>query len=154
MNRLRRCTFLPAFQGFRCKAVIKFNSQNWELDAISIQSLHIPMKFPRILIPILAFALLPLVTNPVFAAKKPKPKSTPKPQKVNASGSKIESVSNDSISVTTSKTKKTYKIDSHTAITVNERKGTAADLKSGMHVEVDASNINPDLALSIKARTD
>jgi hypothetical protein len=94
-----------------------------------------------------------LWAHPASAAVRPLPraKKTPVPEKINASTPKIESVSDSSITVTSSKTTQTYKIDSHTLISVNGKKGTAGDLKTGMHVEVDSSSINPNLALSIKA---
>jgi len=118
---------------------------------MKIQILRIPMKTSRILIPILSLAISLLWTNPASAAVKPRVKATPVPEKINAGGAKIESVSADSITVKASKTSQTYKIDSHTAITVNGKKGTAEDLKAGMRVEVDGSKIDPTKALSIKA---
>lgn len=81
--------------------------------------------------------------------KKPQP--TPVPEKVNASGAKIVTVSGDSITVEYSKTSTTYKMSHETLITVDGRRVRSSDLKPGMHTEVDASKINPTLLLSIKA---
>ena len=111
------------------------------------------MNSHRILVPVLSLLLSIFLTLPASAKGKPvpKPKPTPVPEKVNASGDVIESVSADSIVVKSSKATLTYKIDSRTMIHANTQKGTAADLKKGMHVQVDVSSLYPGVALSITA---
>ena len=108
------------------------------------------MKSSRVIILTLSVALSLLWTNPASAAKKGRVKPTPVPEKIEA-GTKIESVGGETISVKSGKTTQTYKIDGRTAISINGKKGAAADLKPGMHVQVDASKITPDLAASIAA---
>jgi len=106
-----------------------------------------------LLVAILIFSIL----SPASAAAKvkplPKAKPTPAPEKVNASGAKIKTVSGDSLTVEYSKTSTTYKMTGETLITIDDRKSRSTDLKPGMHVEVDASKINPTLLLSIKAHS-
>ena len=83
--------------------------------------------------------------------KTPKHKPTPVPEKVNASGAIIKTVSGDSITIDYSKTSTTYKMSGETSITIDDRRARSADLKPGMHAEITASSINPTLLLSIKA---
>ena len=80
-----------------------------------------------------------------------KPKPTPVPEKVNASGGKIAAVAGDTIVVQYSKTNETFKMTQETNITLNGQRIGSGALKAGMHVEVDSSKINPGLALSIQA---
>jgi len=113
------------------------------------------------LLPILTLSIAISLTGTTLAVQKPqahaparppqKPKATPDPQKTNSSETKIESVSADSITVKTATASHTYKIDSRTTISVNNKKGTAQDLKTGMRADVSASTIHPDLAVSIRA---
>ena len=74
--------------------------------------------------------LLGIVTAPAAFAKSKK--STPPPQL----GSVITSATPTSITVSEAKASKTFTLTKFTEITVNGQKGTAADLKPGMIVNV------------------
>lgn len=87
-------------------------------------------------------------------ALKPSKKPTPVPEKVNASGAKITKVGGNSITVEYSKTSTTYTMSNETRVTIDGNRSRPADLKPGMHAEVDASKISPTLLLSITAHTD
>jgi len=106
------------------------------------------MKTSRTLL-LALFTGLSVLATP-FASARPKLKPTPAPQKSEA-GTVIESVSGDSVTVKASKTTTTYKVDNRTAIRVNGIPGTTANLKKGMHAEVEASGLNPGFALSVTA---
>lgn len=98
----------------------------------------------------LAFSLIaPIPASAKGKTQKPKP--TPVPEKVNASGGKIVTVVGDTISVASSKTTQNYKMTGETVITLNGARVGAGALKPGMSVEVDASKIDPGLALSVQA---
>jgi hypothetical protein len=98
----------------------------------------------------LAFALLS--PGAAYAkGKMQKPKPTPVPEKVNASGGKIAAVAGDTISVQYSKTTQNFKMTNETNITLEGTKVGSNALKKGMSVEVEASKLNPGLALSISA---
>jgi hypothetical protein len=71
--------------------------------------------------------------------------------KVNATGSKITSISATSISVQTVKTTQTYKISASTAIRMDGRKVAASELQRGMRANVTASQFEPGAAASIEA---
>lgn len=105
---------------------------------------------------VLATLALLLFSPDAASAKgfKPNHKPTPVPEKVNASGSKITSVSGDSITIDYSKTSTTYKMSNETQITIDGNRARPTDLKPGMHAEVDASKITPTLLLSITAHAD
>ena len=110
-----------------------------------------PFLFVAI-VAILTFSIL----SPELASAKgktPKAKPTPVPEKVNASGAKIKTVSGDSVTVEYSKTSTTYKMTGETRISIDDRRARATDLKPGMHAEVTASSINPTLLLSISAHS-
>ena len=111
------------------------------------------MKSSLRLIFTLSIALPLLAASSVLAKGKgmQKPKPTPVPEKVNASGGKIITVAGDTIAVQYSKTTQTFKMSRETNITLNGQRVGAQALKSGMHVEVDASKIDPGLALSVQA---
>ena len=109
---------------------------------------------PALLVIILAILTISVLSPDSFAASKgKKPKATPTPEKVNASGSKITTVSGDSITIEYSKTSTTYKMSNETLIEVDGKRARSSELKPGMKVEVDSSKINPTLLLSIKAST-
>ena len=93
---------------------------------------------------------------PEAAGKGPmhKPKPTPTPEKINASGAKITKVGGDSIMIEYSKTSTSYKMTGETQITIDGKRAGSADLRAGMHVETGASTLNPSLLLSIRATTD
>ena len=86
------------------------------------------MKKFRVLLPLVAVAVLSI--TPAFGASKKKP--TPPPQQ----GLTISSVSANSITVTEGKTAKTLAITQFTEIIVNGQKATIAELKPGMTVSV------------------
>lgn len=98
---------------------------------------------------VLTFSIL----SPEVSAKgkKPKHKPTPVPEKINASGSIIQSVSGDSITIDYSKKSTTYKMSGETSISIDDRRARSSELKPGMHAEITASSINPGLLLSIRA---
>ena len=102
---------------------------------------------------ITASLALALLSPDTAAAKplKPSKNPTPVPEKVNASGSKITMVSGDSITLEYSKTSTTYKMSNETQIDIDGKRARSTELKPGMSAEVDASKINPNLLLSIKA---
>jgi hypothetical protein len=83
--------------------------------------------------------------------KHPKAKPTPVPEKVNASGPKIASVSGDTVAIEFPKGNETYKISGETIITLNGNRARSTDLKPGMPAEIGVSSIRPGLLLSISA---
>ena len=108
--------------------------------------------------PLLFLAIVVTLAVSVFSpdsasakGKTPKAKPTPVPEKVNASGAKITTVAGDSITIEYSKTSTTYKMSNETSITIDDKRARSTDLKPGMHAEVTASSINPNLLLSISA---
>lgn len=112
----------------------------------------IPMK------PLLFVAIVAVLTFSVLSpdrasakGKTPKHKPTPVPEKVNASGASIKTVSGDSITIEYSKTSTAYKMSQETQISIDGKRARSNDLKPGMHAEVNASSINPNLLLSISA---
>ena len=111
-----------------------------------------PMK-PFLFVAIVAILTFSVLSPESASAKGklPKAKPTPVPEKVNASGAVIKTVSGDSITIEYSKTSTTYKMSGETSITVDDRRARSTELKPGMHAEIDASSINPALLLSIKA---
>ena len=105
---------------------------------------------------VITLALLLLAQNPATAKGSSKGKHlkpTPVPEKINAKDARIERVSNDSITVKSSKTTETYKINGRTQIQVNGARATTNDLRAGMQVEVDASKIDIGSAMFIKAQS-
>ncbi len=80
-------------------------------------------------------------------------KPTPVPEKINASGAKITKVGGDSITIDYSKTSTTYRMSNETQININGKRGTSADLKPGMLVEIGKSDLKPGMLLSIEATT-
>lgn len=104
---------------------------------------------------VITFVFSLLTPDPAAAksTKGQKAKPTPVPAKVDASGAKIESVSGDTIKIKYSKTSTTYKVSGETLITVDERRVRSTELKPGMHAEVTASTLRPNLLLTISARS-
>ena len=77
-----------------------------------------------------ALALFLLMASPAFGASKKKPSPTP------SQAPTIESVTATSITVKEATTTKTLAITQFTEITVNGQRATAAELKSGMTVNI------------------
>ncbi len=96
-----------------------------------------------------------LLTSPDAASAKGgttgKPKAKHVPEKVNASGSKISTVSGDSITIEYSKTSTTYKMSNETQISIDGKRARSTELRPGMHAEVGVSTLSPTLLLSIRA---
>lgn len=108
--------------------------------------------------PFLFVAIVAILTFSILApesasakGKAPKHKPTPVPEKINASGASIKTVSGDSITIDYSKTSTTYKMSSETNISIDDRRARSSELRPGMHAEITASSINPNLLLSIRA---
>lgn len=108
---------------------------------------------PSLFVAIVAILTFLVLSPDVTFAKgrMPKHKPTPVPEKVNASGAKIESVAGNTIKIEYSKTSTTYKMTQETQISIDGKRARSTDLKPGMHAEVTASSINPNLLLSISA---
>lgn len=104
---------------------------------------------------IFTLSLIPMDASGAKGAKGPmhKPKPTPVPEKINASGAKITKVGGDSITIEYSKTSTTYKMTNETQININGKRGGSADLKPGMLVEIGKSDLKPGVLLSIQATT-
>ena len=100
---------------------------------------------------ILTLSLLSPGTASAKGIKLPKPKPTPVPEKVNASGAKIAKVGGNSITIEYSKKSTDYKLTNETRITIDGKHAGSGDLRPGMHVEVDASALNPTVLLSLSA---
>ena len=111
-----------------------------------------PMK-PLLFVAIVAVLTFSVLSPEVTFAKGslPKHKPTPVPEKVNASGASIKTVSGDSVTIEYSKTSTTYKMSQETQIAIDGKRARSNELKPGMHAEVTASSINPNLLLSISA---
>ncbi len=109
-----------------------------------------PLPFTAIAV-VFAFALISPITASAKGVRLTKPKPTPVPEKVNASGAKIAKLSGDSITIEYSKTSTTYKMSNETLISIDGNRARSTELRPGMHAEVDASKINTGLLLSIKA---
>jgi hypothetical protein len=99
----------------------------------------------------LALSLLAPDTASAKGVRIPKPKPTPVPEKVNASGAKIAKVGGNSITIEESKKSTDYKLTNETHITLDGKPAGAADLRPGMHVEVGASTLNPTMLLTLSA---
>ena len=118
---------------------------------------HPNPKMKRFLLSAIAavFALSLLLPGTVSAkggkGMTPKPKPTPVPEKINAKGAKIAKVGGNSITIEYSKTSTDYKMTNETRITIDGKHAGSADLRPGMHVEVDASALNPTVLLSLSA---
>ena len=99
------------------------------------------MKFLRLVSLALSLAAFLLIPEAAIAKRK----------KIDATEGRIENVSKDSISVKYGKSTRSYTLNAQTLIHLNGRKCSAAALKKGMHVEVDPSNLDPGVALSVEA---
>ena len=109
-----------------------------------------PFLFP-VIAAILAVSFLSPGTASAKGTKTPKLKPTPVPEKINAKGAKIAKVGGNSITIEYSKTSTDYKMTNETRITIDGKHAGSADLRPGMHVEVDASALNPTVLLSLSA---
>jgi carbon monoxide dehydrogenase subunit G len=106
------------------------------------------------LITVIAVSLaLSLLAPGTASAKFPKLKPTPEPDKVNAAGATIGTVAGDSVTIQTSKKSTTYRVSRDTQVQVDGQRATLANLKPGMHAEVTASSLDPNLLLSISAHS-
>ena len=128
---------------------------------MSYEALNLTIKMKTFIF-IAITAILTLSLHPLEAAAKkggqpqhkPQHKPTPVPKKIEAStASKITKVGGDSITIECADKSTTYKMSKETQISVDGRHAAAGDLKAGMHAEIDASSLHPDLLLSIQATT-
>jgi len=132
---------------------------------VSYEALNLTIKMKTFIF-IAITAILTLSLHPLEAAAKkggqpqhkahhkPTPEPTPVPKKIEAStASKIAKVGGDSITIECADKSTTYKMSKETQISVDGRHAAAGDLKAGMHAEIDASSLHPDLLLSIQATT-
>ncbi len=89
------------------------------------------MKTSRIPFVLLLGIAFVLISQTAIAGKpKPKPKPTPHPP------NKITAISEDSITISDGKVKKTYKINGDTEITYNGETATVNTLTVGLRVDV------------------
>lgn len=100
---------------------------------------------------ILALSVLSPGTASAKGTRTPKLKPTPVPEKINAKGAKIAKVGGNSITIAYSKTSTDYKMTNETRINIDGKRAGSADLRPGMHVEVDVSALNPTVLLSLSA---
>lgn len=109
------------------------------------------MKTSRLLFAVVAVVICAFAPDAAHAAKRPRLKPTPVPEKINAHAALIVTVSNGAIEVKSSHETAKYRIDSRTSITLDGERATVGALKAGMYADVTASTIDPSLAVSIAA---
>ena len=102
---------------------------------------------------IFTLSLLPLEAATKGKGTMHKPKPTPVPEKINASGAKITKVGGNSITIEYSKTSTTYTMSGETQITVDGKHAGTGDLRPGMLVEIGKSDLKPGMLFSIQATT-